>query len=109
MSDPTDGDIRAQRQTDFARALEERIDPISRRHFLELMGASLALAGATACAQPREQILPYVRPPEQVVPGKPLYYATAHVLGGFGQGVLVESHLGRPTKSEGHPQQPASL
>ena len=73
------------------------------------MGASLALAGASACAPPREQIVPYVRPPQEVVPGKPLFFATAHVLGGFAQGVLVESHEGRPTKVEGNPSHPASL
>src|SRR5206468_238471 len=76
---------------------------------LELLGASLALAGAAACAPPRDQIVPYVRPPEETVPGKPLYYASAHVLGGYAQGILVESHLGRPTKIEGNPQHPASL
>ena len=82
---------------------------LSRRRFLELMAASSALAGLTACAPPREQIVPYVRPPEQVVPGKPLYFATAHVLSGFADGILVESQLGRPIKVEGTPQHPASL
>jgi Fe-S-cluster-containing dehydrogenase component len=82
---------------------------VSRRRFLELMAASSALAGLTACAPPREQIVPYVRPPEQVVPGKPLYFATAHVLSGFADGILVESQLGRPIKVEGNPQHPASL
>ncbi|MCA1648197.1 MAG: molybdopterin oxidoreductase, partial [Chloroflexi bacterium] len=102
-------DIRASRQEAFAQALAQRTDPISRRRFLELMGASVALAGAAACAPPREQIVPYVRQPEEVVPGKPLFFASAHLLGGFAQGVLVESHLGRPTKVEGNPQHPDSL
>jgi Fe-S-cluster-containing dehydrogenase component len=84
-------------------------DGLSRRRFLELMGASLALAGASACAPPHEKIVPYVRPPEQTIPGKPRYFATAHVLGGYATGTLVESHLGRPTKIEGNPKHPGSL
>jgi molybdopterin-containing oxidoreductase family iron-sulfur binding subunit len=83
---------------------------VSRREFLKLMGASLALAGLNACTnQPREKIVPYVRPPEEVIPGKPLFFATAMPLGGFARGVLVESHMGRPTKIEGNPEHPASL
>ncbi|MEK7817931.1 MAG: molybdopterin oxidoreductase, partial [Actinomycetota bacterium] len=74
------------------------------------MAASLALAGMTGCTrQPAEKIVPYVRAPEQFVPGKPLYYATALSLGGYASGVLVESHLGRPTKIEGNTLHPASL
>ena len=74
------------------------------------MGASLALAGMAGCTrQPPEQILPYVRQPENVVPGRPLFYATAMTLGGRATGVLVESHEGRPTKIEGNPSHPASL
>src|SRR6056297_2335108 len=76
----------------------------SRRRFLQLMGASLALAGLNACSiQPEERILPYTKQPEEIVPGKPLYYATAHPHGAFGRGMLVESHMGRPTKIEGNP------
>jgi molybdopterin-containing oxidoreductase family iron-sulfur binding subunit len=75
------------------------------------MGASLALAGLSACVteRPREEIVPYVRAPERLVPGKPLFFATAMPLGGFATGLLVENHLGRPTKVEGNPQHPASL
>lgn len=85
-------------------------DPVSRRRFLQLMGASLALAGLNACTrQPAEKIVPYVRAPEGLVPGKPLFFATAMPLGGFAHGVVVESHEGRPTKIEGNPKHPASL
>ncbi len=82
-----------------------------RRDFIRLMAASVALAGATACTvQPAESIVPYVRQPEDFVPGNPLFYATAFCgMGGIATGVLVESHLGRPTKIEGNPQHPASL
>ena len=82
---------------------------LSRRSFLKLMGASLALASLTGCGRPREQIVPYVEQPEEIVPGKPLFYATALTLCGYATGVLVESHEGRPTKIEGNPRHPASL
>jgi Fe-S-cluster-containing dehydrogenase component/anaerobic selenocysteine-containing dehydrogenase len=82
----------------------------SRRRILELMGASIALATGAGCTrQPTEFYMPYVEPPENVVPGRPKYYATANVVNGIAQGVIVESHLGRPTKVEGNPAHPASL
>ena len=85
-------------------------DASKRRDFLKLMGASLALAGVSACTkQPHEAIVPYVREPEQLVPGKPLFYATAFPVSGGAIGVLAESHMGRPTKIEGNPNHPASL
>ena len=74
------------------------------------MGASLALAGLTACTrQPTEHIMPYVRQPEELIPGRPLFFATATTLGGVANGVLAESHEGRPTKIEGNPEHPATL
>src|SRR5215213_2333198 len=86
------------------------LDAVSRRRFLQLMGGSLALAGLNGCWRPpNETIVPYVRQPEEVVPGRPLFYATAMPLGGVGTGLLVESHMGRPTKIEGNPLHPASL
>ncbi len=82
----------------------------SRRRFLSLMAGSMALAGLTGCTrQPTETIMPYVDPPENVIPGKPKYYATAAPVNGIAEGVIVESHLGRPTKVEGNPDHPASL
>jgi MoCo/4Fe-4S cofactor protein with predicted Tat translocation signal len=95
---------------EFPSQIEAITDPVARRTFLKLMGASLALAGATACTrQPPEKIIPYVRQPEELVPGKPLFYATAMPLGGVATGLLVESHEGRPTKIEGNPLHPGSL
>ena len=95
---------------EFPQGASELTDPVARRTFLRLMGASLALAGVTACTkQPPERIIPYVKQPEGLIPGKPLFYATATTLGGFATGVLVESHEGRPTKIEGNPDHPASL
>ncbi|HXG61718.1 MAG TPA: 4Fe-4S dicluster domain-containing protein [Planctomycetota bacterium] len=81
-----------------------------RREFLAFLGASFALAGTAGCGKPpSEPILPYVHPPEAFLPGKPLFFATALTLHGRALGVLVESHLGRPTKVEGNPDHPASL
>jgi molybdopterin-containing oxidoreductase family iron-sulfur binding subunit len=95
---------------EFPSGASEWLDPATRRTFLKLMGASLALAGATACTrQPPEQIVPYVRQPEEIVPGKPLFFATAMPMAGVGTGLLVESHMGRPTKVEGNPDHPGSL
>src|SRR3989441_3543083 len=94
---------------EFPENASEWLDPIGRRGFLKLMGASLALAGVTACTrQPDERIVPYVRQPEELVPGKPLFYATAMPLSGSGLGLLVETHEGRPTKIEGNPDHPSS-
>ncbi len=85
-------------------------DPVGRRQFLKLMSASLALAGVGACTrQPAETIVPYVRQPEELVPGKPLFYATAMPFGGYASPLLAESHEGRPTKLEGNPDHPASM
>ena len=86
-------------------------DPVEgRRNFLKLMGASLALAGMTGCTrEPTQHIVPYVRQPEELIPGRPLFYATAMPLSGLAQGLIVESHEGRPTKVEGNPEHPATL
>jgi molybdopterin-containing oxidoreductase family iron-sulfur binding subunit len=94
---------------EFPENASEWLDPVGRRNFLKLMGASLALAGVSACTrQPTEELVPYVRQPEELVPGKPLFYATAMPLSGAGMGLLVESHEGRPTKIEGNPDHPSS-
>ncbi|HWT72231.1 MAG TPA: 4Fe-4S dicluster domain-containing protein [Oxalicibacterium sp.] len=84
-------------------------DSAERRRFLKIMAASMALAGAGCSGPPQEKIVPYVDMPERLVPGLPLFYASAFVNGGYAQGVLVESNMGRPTKIEGNPQHPASL
>ena len=95
---------------EFPENASELTDPETRRHFLKLMGASLALAGVSGCAiRPPEQIAPWVKSPENIVPGRPQHYATSMVLGGLATGLLVESHAGRPTKIEGNPDHPASL
>jgi molybdopterin-containing oxidoreductase family iron-sulfur binding subunit len=95
---------------EFPTGASEWLDSFSRRGFLQTMGASLALAGLTGCTRmPLTEIVPYVKQPENVIPGKPKYYATAFTLGGYASPVLVESHMFRPTKIEGNPEHPASL
>ena len=97
-------------QNEFPRQTGLLGEPVDRRQALQLMGASLALAGLSVCTrQPTEKIVPYVRAPEQIVPGKPLFFATAMPFNGGATGLLVESHMGRPTKVEGNAQHPASL
>jgi molybdopterin-containing oxidoreductase family iron-sulfur binding subunit len=89
-----------------ALALDRGVD---RRDFVKLMGASMALGGLAACNRPAEKIVPYVRQPEGLIPGKPIFFATAMPISGYAHGVLVESHMGRPTKIEGNPDHPSSL
>ena len=102
--------FREMLQREFPRFAAEWNGPVERRRFLQLMGASLALAGLTGCTrQPAEEITPYVRQPEAILPGRPLHYASTMTLGGYATGVLVETHEGRPTKIEGNPGHPASL
>src|SRR4029450_429875 len=77
---------------------------------MRLVGASLSLAGLTGCIRrPAEEIVPYVAPPEEVVPGIPRYYATTMPFGRSAYGLIVESHEGRPTKIEGNPAHPSTL
>ncbi|MGA7307207.1 MAG: TAT-variant-translocated molybdopterin oxidoreductase [Rhodothermales bacterium] len=81
----------------------------SRRDFVKIIGASMAMAGLTACRRPVENILPYTRKPEEIIPGIPLNYATSMPFDGVLRPLLVESHEGRPTKVEGNPDHPGSV
>ena len=100
-------------EREFPRGASEMADGVSRRTFLKLMGASLALAGLSGCTfairQPQEKVAPFTRAPIEQTPGIPTHYAPALSLEGFGMGVTVKSHDGRPTKVEGNPLHPASL
>ena len=102
-------ELAASLEREFPEGASLPPEGIQRRAFLSLMGASLALGGLAGCRRPVEQILPYSRAPEEVVPGKPLFFATAMPLMGTAFGLLVESHEGRPTKIEGNPGHPESL
>ena len=97
-------------ENEFTEGASEWVETLGRRRFLQLMGASVAFAGLQGCtSQPPEMIVPAARGPEFSIPGKPKYFATAVRCAGNVQGVLVESHEGRPTKIEGNPEHPASL
>src|SRR5437763_12789741 len=90
-------------QREFPHAAEEWNDPVERRTFLKLMGASLALAGLSGCViQPPEKVIPYVKQPEEETPGKGLFFATAYSLGGIATPLLVRSTEGRPTNDDGN-------
>src|SRR6185369_11706668 len=94
---------------EFPHAADEWNDPVERRTFLKVMGASLALAGLSGCViQPPEKVIPYVKQPEEEVPGKGLFFATAYSLSGVATPLLVRSNEGRPTKVEGNPDHPSN-
>ena len=93
---------------EFREGDSELPSNISRRNFMSLISASVALAGLTACRKPAEKIIPYVKAPEDIIPGIPKYYATTFPFQSNAYGVVVESHEGRPTKIEGNPLHPGS-
>ncbi|GGI26770.1 4Fe-4S dicluster domain-containing protein [Bradyrhizobium guangdongense] len=95
------------------KELPTRPDPVrpsklNRRQALGLLATGMA-SGLAACSKPDEQILPYVRMPERIVPGEALKFATTLGLAGIGRGVIVTSVDGRPIKVEGNPRHPGSL
>lgn len=95
-------------EREFPENATELSDGVSRRGFLRVMGASVALAGLASCRRPVQKILPYSKQPEDVVEGIPLYYATAMPVQGNLVGLIAENHEGRPTKLEGNSLHPAS-
>jgi MoCo/4Fe-4S cofactor protein with predicted Tat translocation signal len=95
---------------EFPRQASEWDESVDRRDFLKLMAASLAFAGLAGCkANVETRIVPYVKQPDGMVLGKPLFFATSMPSGADAIGLLVESHEGRPTKIEGNPDHPSSL
>src|SRR5438874_13081659 len=102
--------IRTNSSDEFAPGASEWPNELSRREFLRLAGASLALAGLGACTkQPIEKIVPYVKQSEEIIPGRPLHFATATTFNGYAQGIIVTSREGRPIKIEGNPNHPTTL
>jgi MoCo/4Fe-4S cofactor protein with predicted Tat translocation signal len=93
---------------EFPSGASELQDPVTRRNFMKIMGASVALAGLSACRMPKESIVPYVKSPENVIPGRAKFYASTMTFADHTYGVLVESHEGRPTKIEGNVNHPTS-
>jgi len=94
---------------EFPEGATETPDALGRRPFLQLLGASAALAGLGACQPPRQKLVPYVRPAAGVTPSVPNAYATAASDRGYAIGLVVTSWEGRPTKIEGNRDHPASL
>jgi MoCo/4Fe-4S cofactor protein with predicted Tat translocation signal len=95
---------------EFPAGASEWWDGLSRRNFLKMAAATLALSGLTACTkQPTREIYPYVKQPAELVLGEPLYYATSMLLGGYATGVLAKSREGHPIKVDGNPEHPSSL
>lgn len=100
----------SQDKSEFPPGASEWWDGLSRRNFLRMAAATMALAGLNACTkQPTREIFPYVNQPPELVLGEPLYYATAMLMGGFATGVLAKSREGHPIKVDGNPEHPASL
>ncbi|HEY6099158.1 MAG TPA: TAT-variant-translocated molybdopterin oxidoreductase, partial [Anaeromyxobacter sp.] len=94
---------------EFPEGAQEAPEGFTRRSFLQVLGASAALAGLEACQPPREKLVPYVRPPAAVTPSVPNAYATAASDRGYAVGLVVTSWEGRPTKVEGNREHPGSL
>jgi MoCo/4Fe-4S cofactor protein with predicted Tat translocation signal len=100
--------FREQLEREFPEGASELPEGVTRREMLQLLGASLSLAGLAACRRPVEKIVPYVTAPEEIVPGIPRRYATTMPFGRSAYGLVVESHEGRPTKIEGNELHPTT-
>lgn len=81
------------------------MEGVNRRHFMKVMAASFGLAGLgmAGCRRPEQNILPYSKQPENVIPGVPVYYTSSMPSARDNVPVIVETHTGRPTKIEGNP------
>jgi molybdopterin-containing oxidoreductase family iron-sulfur binding subunit len=103
-------EFQAAVEKEFPGSAQEWVDPVSRRGFMKLMGASLALAGLAGCTkQPDEPIYAYVKQPEDLILGKPNYFATAHPFVTGAVPLLVKSDQYRPIKIDGNPEHPYNL
>ena len=98
-------------QEEFPRQASggEWVNSVSRRGFMKVMGASFALAGLAGCTkQPDEAIYPYIKQPEDLVLGTPMYFATAHPFPTGAIPVLIKSDAFHPIKVEGNPEHPVA-
>jgi len=103
-----DPEFLALEQREFPDGASELPEGVTRREMMTLIGASLSLAGLASCRRPEQAIVPYVDPPENVIPGVPRHYATTMPFGRQAWGLVVESHEGRPTKIEGNTLHPST-
>ena len=94
----------------FLKQSEHNVDNgLSRRNFLSLIAASVALAGLEGCKKPVQKIIPYVEAEIGVVPGIPNYYASTLPFKNNALGVVIENHSERPVKVEGNDKHPATM
>jgi len=91
-------------EREFPQGASE-LNGVDRRHFMKIMAASFGLAGVglTGCRRPKHEILPYVRQPENIIPGVPQFYSSSRPTAWENIPVVVETHQARPTKIEGNP------
>ncbi len=108
-----------ENRPDFAEALGREFprgadvyedSGLSKRDFLKLMGASMALAGVglSGCRRPESFIVPLTEGVEWTIPGKFLYYATSMPTRLGAIPLIATTSDGRPTKLEGNPLHPYS-
>ena len=88
---------------EFPTAASEFPEGVSRRRWMELMGASLALGGLTGCRWEAEKIAPLAVRPENRIPGESEKFATSIEIAGMPRHLLVTCIDGRPIKVEGNP------
>jgi molybdopterin-containing oxidoreductase family iron-sulfur binding subunit len=101
----------ARASAEFPQLAAALAAPRDRRSVLRLMAAGLALAGLSGCddGAPGGVLIPPVLPADNTVAAGSRMFATASVLGGYADGILVRHDNGRPIKVEGNPLHPASL
>jgi len=102
-------EYRNQVENEFPTGIEPSDDGMSRRRFLQVMSASIAMTTLAGCRWPEEKIVPYAERPDGVTPGTPLQFATTMELGPVALGVLATSYDGRPIKIDGNPDFDLSL
>ncbi|MFZ9595566.1 MAG: TAT-variant-translocated molybdopterin oxidoreductase [Bdellovibrionia bacterium] len=111
-----DPQVKEKRGQEFYEKPVEWLDRIdqsaqggaSRRDFLTVMGASMAMASFACARRPVHKIIPYVVKPEEITPGVPNWYASTCMECSSHCGILVKDREGRPIKLEGNPDHPVN-
>ncbi len=101
-------EYRHQLENEFPNGIDAPGEGMSRRRFLQVMSASIAMTTLAGCRWPQEKIVPFVNRPEGVIPGTPMQFATTMELGPVANSVLATSYDGRPLKIDGNPDFPLS-
>ena len=94
---------------DFGSATEGMDDGVSRRRWLQIMGASLALGGAAGCRYEEEKIVPFAFRPQGRIPGIPEHFASMINFAGVAQPLMSTNFDGRPIKLDGNKKHPGSM